>query len=110
MPSVAFACGTDTEKHSCKKEVSSTEIEKNNCCGADDNSSENEKKDCGGECDHAKCGCSSTTPISPLNLFSEIIFQYNNFNYSVIEKVKFPHSVPSISDGFYSIWLIPKIS
>jgi hypothetical protein len=109
MPSITFACGksceSKTEKRCCKKETSSNKPEKKSCCSKDDNSESNDDKGCGG-----KCGCSSTCPSTPLNLFTDITFQNNIFNFSSIEKVKFLYTTPSISDGFYSIWLIPKIS
>ncbi|MES2862632.1 MAG: hypothetical protein V4666_00790 [Bacteroidota bacterium] len=108
MPSNVMACGESSEKHSCKKEASSHKTEKKSCCSSD-NSNEKESKGCQGTCGHSDCGCASTCPITPLNLFLEVIFQYNTVNYSLIEKVKFPYSSPSILDGFHSIWVIPKI-
>ena len=108
MPSNVMACGKDLGKSSCKKEVSSTKKEKKSCCGSD-NSKQKDQKGCEGNCGHSKCGCSSTCPTSSVSLLSEIIFKNNMFSYSSIEKVKFSNLTPSISDGFYSIWLIPKI-
>lgn len=110
MPNDAIACGSGSEKHSCKKEASSNKTEKKSCCSKDDNSKSNDDKGCGGKCGHSECGCSSTCPTTPVNLFTDITFQNSTFNFSSIEKVKFSYSSPSISDGFYSIWLIPKIS
>ncbi|WP_395047831.1 hypothetical protein [Flavobacterium sp.] len=109
MPNIAMACGKGSEKSSCKKEVSSTKKEKKSCCD-NDNSKDNDNKDCKGNCGHSKCGCSSTCPSSSVSFLSEIIFKNYMFSYSSIEKVKFLYTIPSISDGFYSIWLIPKIS
>lgn len=114
VPSNTFACGkscgSKTEKRCCKKETSSNKTEKKSCCSKDDNSKSNDDKGCGGKCGHSKCGCSSICPSTPVNLFTDITFQSNIFNFSSIEKVKFLYTTPSISDGFYSIWLIPKIS
>ena len=109
MPDNAIACGSGKDKHSCKKEVSSTKKENKGCCGTD-NSEDKESKGCGGQCGHSECGCSSTCPASSVSFLSEISLKNNMFSYSSIEKVKFLYTTPSISDGFYSIWLIPKIS
>ena len=107
MPNVAMACGGDS-KHICKKEVSSTKTEKKSCCDNDDSKSKDDKG-CNGDCGHSKCGCSSTCPPSSISFLPEIIFKINFIRYSSIEKVKFSYTTPSISDGFHSIWLIPKI-
>lgn len=109
MPSTAVACGNSNSKHSCEKEVSSTKTEKKCCCG-DDSSKSKDEKGCDGNCGHSKCGCSSTCPASSISFILEIIFKINFIRYSSIEKVKFSYTTPSISDGFHSIWLIPKIS
>lgn len=107
MPNEAVACGSGKEKSACKKEASSTKKEKKSCCGNDDSK---DNKGCGGNCGHSKCGCTSTCPPSSVSFLSEINFKVNMFSYSSIGKVKFLYATPSISDGFYSIWLIPKIS
>ena len=109
MPSTAVACGNSNSKHSCEKEVSSTKTEKKCCCG-DDSSKSKDENGCDGNCGHSKCGCSSTCPASSISFIPEIIFKINFIRYSSIEKVKFSYTTPSISDGFHSIWLIPKIS
>ena len=109
MPNSAMACGKGSDKSSCKKEISSTKSEKKSCCD-NDNSKDKDHKGCKGNCGHSKCGCSSTCPTSSVSFSSEILFKNYMFSYSSIEKVKFSYTIPSISDGFYSIWLIPKIS
>jgi hypothetical protein len=109
MPNTAIACGSSNSKHTCEKEVSSTNTEKKSCCD-NDNSKDKDHKGCKGNCGHSKCGCSSTCPTSSVSFSSEILFKNYMFSYSSIEKVKFSYTIPSISDGFYSIWLIPKIS
>ncbi|WP_310555061.1 hypothetical protein [Flavobacterium sp.] len=109
MPDSAIACGKGSEKSCCKKEISSTKKEKKSCCGSD-SSKKKDHKGCKGKCGHSECGCSSTCPASSVSFLSEINLKNNMFNYSSIEKVKFSYTTPSISDGFYSIWLIPKIS
>ena len=109
MPGSAIACGKGSEKSCCKKEISSTKKEKESCCDSD-SSKEKDHKGCKGNCGNSKCGCSSTCPTSSVSFLSEINLKNNMFSYSSIEKVKFLYTTPSISDGFYSIWLIPKIS
>ncbi|MFN3752556.1 hypothetical protein [Flavobacterium sp.] len=109
MPDNAIACGSGKEKKSCKKEMSAAKSCKKSCCGSDD-SKDKDNKGCEGNCGHSKCGCSSTCPPSSVSFLSEINFKVTMFNYSSIGKVKFLYATPSISDGFYSIWLIPKIS
>jgi len=108
LPNSAVACSGGS-KHSCEKEISSTKKEKKSCCDNDD-SKDKDHKGCGGNCGHSKCGCSSTCPSSSVSFLSEINFKVTMFSYSSIGKVKFLYATPSISDGFYSIWLIPKIS
>ncbi|MBC5834357.1 hypothetical protein G6N05_07770 [Flavobacterium sp. F372] len=109
MPSSVMACGKSSEKHTCKKEISSSKTEKMSCCN-NDASSEKDNKGCQGTCDHSDCSCSSTCSSTPLNLLLEVVFQNSTLNDSIIEKAKFSYSSPSILDGFHSIWVIPKIS
>lgn len=109
MPGSAIACGKGSEKSSCKKEISSNQKEKKSCCDSD-SSKGKDNKGCKGNCGHSKCGCSSTCPTSSVSFVSEISFKNYKYSYSSIEKTKFSYTTPSISDGFYSIWLIPKIS
>lgn len=106
MPVNAMACGKSSEKKSCKKEMSVAKSCKESCCGSNDSND----KGCKGKCGHSECGCSSTCPVSSVNFLVEINFKNDMFSYSSIRKVKFSYATPSISDGFYSIWLIPKIS
>lgn len=109
MPSNTIACGKSSEKSSCQNKISSTKSEKKSCCDSD-NSKDKKHEGCKGNCDQSECGCSSTCPPPSVSFLSEINFKNNMFNYSSIEKVKFSYATPSISDGFHSIWLIPKIS
>ena len=104
LPTSIYDCGTKTEKSCCKKETSS-KTEKNDCC----NSKHSKDKDnsCGGKCGHSNCTTSSVN--FSLISFYEINFKNNSFDFST-EKSKFYNSKTFISSGFYSIWLIPKIS
>ena len=108
MPSSIMACGKNSEQYDCNKDISSHKTDKKSCCNKN-NSSDKDNKGCQGADDHSDCGCASTCSNTSLNLFFEVIFQNITINYSIIEKVKFPFSSPSILDGFYSIWIIPKI-
>lgn len=106
MPTVTFACVNNSEKHSCKKETSS-KMDKDDCCKDDSHSKNKNHEGCGGKCSHSKCGCASSCnssiSINGLNLNNKIF----NFSY---EKQNFYNSEAFISSGFYSLWLIPKIS
>ncbi|MCF6132762.1 hypothetical protein [Flavobacterium wongokense] len=108
MPSATFACGSG--KDSCKKEMSSKKAEKKNCCGNDKDSKNKDHKGCKGNCGHSQCNCSSICSVTPLTLFTEFVFENNTPNDAVIKRTRFSYTAPSISEGYYSIWLIPKIS
>ena len=106
MPSNSFACGNSSNKHSCKKEVSS-KTDKEDCCKGDSHSKGKNSDGCAGKCGHSKCGCPATS--NGFTIVYEIKFKNNTFDFSS-EKQKNSHSETFISSGFYSIWLIPKIS
>lgn len=110
IPGNAFACGSSCgnkiEKHPCKKE-STSKRQKNDCCDSNNHSKSKNHSGCGGKCGHAKCGCTIVT-----NGFTTTItvnFNNNNFDFST-EKQQFSNTKTFISSGFYSLWLIPKIS
>ena len=105
-PTLSYACGTKTEKSSCNKEVSSKK-ENKDCCKSDNNSENKREKGCAGKCGHSKCGCPSSS--NGFTLVYEIYFKNNLFDFST-EKQKDFYSETIISSGFYSLWLIPKIS
>lgn len=109
MPTSAIACGNKTSKKSCDKEVSCSTSEKKECCCTDKSNTE-ENKGCNGNCDNSLCGCASTCTTPTVSFLPQINFETRIFNFPAVEKVNFPNSPSSISDGFYSIWLIPKIS
>ncbi|RZJ33989.1 MAG: hypothetical protein EOO51_11570 [Flavobacterium sp.] len=101
-PSISFACGSG--KHSCKKEISNTP--KKTCC-ADHGHSEN-SKGCSGKCGHKSCGCASACVASAALLQT---IELNGFAYPpYLFKANFHYPKNLISSGFYSLWLIPKIS
>lgn len=106
MPGNAFACENNSAKHSCKKEISSKTCN-DDCCNKNGHSKAKNNEGCGSKCNHSKCGCtsSSNTSIS----ITEWNSSTNCFNFSP-EKQKFYNFETSISSGFNSLWLIPKIS
>jgi hypothetical protein len=106
MPSIIFACGNNSEKHSCKKETSS-KMDKDDCCKDDSHSKTKNHDNCGGKCRHSKCGCVSSS--NSFTSSNEININNKIFNFSY-EKQNFCNSEAFISSGFYFLWLIPKIS
>lgn len=107
MPNSAFACGKESakkEKSCCRKEKSESPTEKKSCCGEDDRS----KKECGGKCGHSNCTSTSNIYFSIIT-FNEIEIK-NNLCVVNDKKQSFFHNEVNISSGFYSLWLIPKIS
>ncbi len=106
MPSSSFACENNSTKHSATKETSS-KIDKDDCCKSNHYSKTNDHEGCKGKCNHSKCVCiiSCKTFIT----INELKFNSNPFNFSS-EKQKFYNYETSISSGFNSLWLIPKIS
>ncbi len=102
IPGTTYACGSGSGQHSCKMEMSS-KSKKHDCCSK---KSKSKDKGCSGKCGQSMCSVSSvnigiTTPVQyemlkPLFCITEI---KQNFSQVV--------SVPS--DGYTSLWLIPKI-
>ena len=109
MPASAVACGSKTSKKSCHQEVACCKSEKKECCCSDSCTS-GENKGCNGDCDNSLCGCGSTSTTPTVSFISEFYFETRIFNFSTGAKVNFSNASPSISDGYSSIWLIPKIS
>jgi hypothetical protein len=106
MPTSTFACGDNSAKNSCSKEMSSKTGMKD-CCSKDSKSKNNKHNGCNGKCGHAMC----SVPSLSIGIVSSIPLEIddNVFNFS-IQKQKFYHSEAVTSDGYSSIWLIPKIS
>lgn len=108
-PDTAMACGRVNVKRSCceSKKIASTETDKKDCCHhtplKDDSSG------CEGHCGDTTCGCSLGPSILSLHFVSE-----NTLNFIVFApfsdiKENYSYTIPSLSAGFYFIWLIPKI-
>ena len=104
MPSVAFACGTKSEKACCKKEAVSQK-EKTACC--DKGKSSKSHEGCNGGCKHVSC----TSSVVSLALSSQVYVALTSqiFSFSP-EKQNYYYSEIFISSDFRSIWLPPKIS
>ena len=105
MPTVSFACGSHSGKNSCSKGTSTT-TEKMDCCKNDTDSKNKKSEGCNGKCGHSNC---VTTSIQFSIVFFEIQFKNNNFDFSE-KKQNYFNSNSILSSGFYSLWLIPKIS
>lgn len=78
-------------------------------CGKKKDDSEKDGKSCASNCEQSCCSCSATSSSSAFNLVAETIFKNSNFNYLVDKETQFSYVSRAISDGFLSIWLIPKI-
>ena len=104
MPNSVLACGNNVEKTSCSKEMSSHKDMKD-CCEKE-NSSKKDHSGCAGKCGNAMCSVSSiqlgVVSTLPVNLVADL------FNFST-EKQKFYHTISLTSEGYTSIWLLPKI-
>lgn len=104
MPNSTFACGSGSDNHSCKMEMPSKNKMKD-CCNK--NSKETKDKGCSGKCGQSMCS------VSSLNIAITSMFQYEGLNplFNFLDKKQnFSQSVSFLSDGYSSIWLIPKIA
>lgn len=105
-PGSVLACGKHSGKQSCKKEMSKTHDE--NCCSKQKDS-QGKHTGCGGKCDHKQCGCSSSTCTAGLTINATIELPQKGTPI-IAGRQRFFHSKSDLSPGFYSLWLIPKIS
>jgi len=105
MPSHIFACENKTERHSSKSEMTS-KTKKNDCCASSGHSKNKNHNSCGGKCKHSKCMC--TASCSGYSAFFAVTLESNYYDFSN-EKQKINYVETSISSGFSSLWLIPKI-
>ncbi|TDP00747.1 hypothetical protein EV145_105126 [Flavobacterium sp. 245] len=109
MSTASYACGKSSEKISCEKKTSSSKNDAASClkdCCKKDSHSKKDQHGCSGKCDHSGC----TTSGLQLSLLSqnEIEFRNNTFNLTFKEPIGY-YKNSTLSDGFTSIWLIPKI-
>ncbi|WPR72751.1 hypothetical protein SLW70_06370 [Flavobacterium sp. NG2] len=107
MPNAVLACGKSNDSNgSCSMEMTSKSDSKKSCCGTKSCSKNEKQKSCDGKCGHSLCTTSSVSLSFLMNSSFESLI--NVFDFS-IEKQKFYPSVSFTSDGYSSIWLIPKI-
>lgn len=104
IPSIGFACEMKSGKSCCNKEVSNGD--KKECCKNDSHSKNKKNEGCNGKCGHSNC---ITSSYQFSLTFFEMKFKNNNFDFSE-KKQNYFNSKTNISSGFYSLWLIPKIS
>jgi hypothetical protein len=106
MPSTVFACGNNySKKTSCTKEVSSKPKEKD-CCDSHNNKNSKQHSGCSGKCGHSNCNI----PLVQVAIFTPITAKINTMAFFFyIEKGNFNVLETTISSGFQSLWLIPKI-
>jgi hypothetical protein len=83
---------------------STTETSDKSCCASDT------ENGCDGTCNHAGCSCVATCSVNPVSLVVLTSFDFTLTNFTTFKKGHFLYQIPSLSDGFTSIWLIPKIS
>lgn len=106
MPGSAYACGSGSGKHSCKMEMSS-KSKKHDCCSKKSKSKETKDKGCSGKCGQSMCS------VSPVNIGIAAPMHYEILKplFSITEKKQnFSHVISVLSDGYTSLWLIPKIA
>lgn len=102
VPNRTIACTMKVENKSCNKEVSSSESK--SCCKTHDNSSAKQNSGCTDKCNHSTT--SSTFHfgiIQPIPLDIKV-------NLVWVQKQNFYYSKTTISSGYSSIWVIPKIA
>ena len=105
MPGITYACGSGSGSHSCKMEMSS-KAKMKDCCSKKTKSKESKDKGCSGKCGQSMCSVSSVN----IGIATAIYYEIPNAIYSFSEKKQnFSHSVSVPSDGYVSLWLIPKI-
>ena len=105
MPDITYACGSGSGSHSCKMEMSS-KTKMKDCCSKKSNSKESKDKGCSGKCGQSMCSVSSVN----IGITSSIQYEILNTAFSFSEKKQnFSHAISFPSDGYVSLWLIPKI-
>ncbi|WP_309609154.1 hypothetical protein [Flavobacterium sp.] len=103
ISNVGYACAMKVEKANCHKENSS-KTEKKDCCNT--KQSNKKHKGCSGKCGHSNC--TTSVPIFSFIQNNDVKFISNIFDFS-IERQKFYYNQTRTSNGFFSLWLIPKI-
>lgn len=100
-PSYTYACNMGHHKEIAAKEENSCSKK---CC--EKKTSKEEKHNCDGKCRHS--GCNTSTFSSVILTSNEFDLENNAFNFSLKNTIS-SYSNSTISSGFTSIWLKPKI-
>ena len=102
MPSTTYACGLASKGHSCKMEIA-TKSKKHDCCKKQSKSS---NKGCTGKCGQAMCS------VSSLGSGISVSVQYDLYRplFNIVKiKQNFSQVLSVPSDGYITLWVIPKI-
>ncbi|KDN56874.1 hypothetical protein FEM21_03770 [Flavobacterium seoulense] len=84
----------------------SSKTKKMDCCSKKSKSKESKDKGCSGKCGQSMCSVSSVN----IGIAATIHYGIPNAIFSFSEKKQnFSHSISLTSDGYSSLWLIPKI-
>lgn len=100
----SYACAKHAKMNHPKTEATSSTSTKG-CCSEKSGS----KKSCNGKCGHSGCKCASGCSSFFSTKVSYFFIPLCSVDFSFTSLVKTNHNTPSLSDGFSSIWLIPKI-
>lgn len=104
IPGVARACEMGAKKSCC--------TEKHSCCCTNKElkqESKTEKSCDDGKCKDMSCTCSTSSVGSSMFILAFYEISITDF-YSNKKEQKFYTSEDNLSSGFFSLWLIPKIS
>lgn len=103
MSGNSYGCTPCQDKDSPKKEIHKSITNSSDCEKDSSSKSKNHEGCC------HRCGCVSSCSHCSLNLFTASMMQEYSSYASLAKKAKTPYNSSILSDGFYSIWLIPKI-
>jgi hypothetical protein len=109
MSNSSYGCGKAEGKTSCEKEISSKKETLDSCqkdCCKKSLDSKKDQHGCNGKCDHS--GCTASGFSFSLIAANEFEFNNNLFNFSFETATPYYKNI-SVSAGFTSIWLPPKI-
>lgn len=99
-PATTYACGKGAS-HACEKE---RKVDNDSCCGK----KAPDGQPCKGKCGNKSCGC-PTAAGAAASLVTDTDFEIP-FKKIFLQENGFSYAAPSVSGGFFTIWLIPKIS
>lgn len=105
-PGIALACGNGQSEMKCCSKEMTAKTTKKDCCQKKSHSENEKQTGCKGKCGQALCSASAAN--SAVVSAASFEMEQNNFNFSS-KKQRFYPSVSFTSDGYSSIWLIPKI-